>query len=561
MVLRYKIPILVLAFVVSGPALSWSQHLPGTVLAKIDSIFNPWDNPSSPGCVIGIVRHDSLILAKGYGRANLEYDIPNTPETMYHVASISKQFTAYAIVLLARQGKLRLDDEVKTHLPWFPDFAEKITLRHLLHHTSGIRDQWQLLAISGTRLDDVITQEHILKMIEAQQELNARPGEMYNYCNSGYTLLAEIIRMVTGQSLREYTDSVIFKPLGMSSTHFHDNYKEIEKNRAYSYDRKDNEGFSNSILSYSTAGATSLFTNVNDLAKWVMNFFYQKVGDQKDLDVLTTNGKLNNGYELNYALGMVVDTFKGWKQFSHSGGDAGYRTYLTLLPELRMGFFIFSNLSDFNQIPKLYEVVDLFVGNKNTDFTAEKKSRDSASVLLKNAKAFQPFTGHYISEDGLLFYFGIRDRTLFVNANTRNNFLIPESGNTFSVWSSPDTKFSFNISGPDTLIEIRYPNRIRHLQKYIPGVSYPDDVLNQYTGTYYSPELDCSYAIHLKDHQLYLTHSKYRDSKLTLLGPDHLQTDKWWMNHMMMLRDGQNRLIGLEINSGRVMRLQFNKLN
>jgi len=272
-----------------------AQSIPDSVIKKIDSLFSKWNNNSSPGCTVGIVRNDSLIFSKGYGMANLEFDIPNAPATIYHMASVSKQFTAYSIVLLARQGKLQLDDDIHKYLPWFPDLKEKITVRNLLNHTSGIRDQWQLLAISGTRLDDVITQDHIIKVLSKQQALNFKPGEKYSYSNSGFTMLAEIVKSVTGQTLRQFTDSAIFKPLAMTNTHFHDDYTEIEKNRSYSYDRIDSTHFKNDILSYSNAGATSLFTNINDMSKWVMNFYDTKVGDQKDIGMLTTQGKLNNG--------------------------------------------------------------------------------------------------------------------------------------------------------------------------------------------------------------------------------------------------------------------------
>ena len=172
-----------------------AQSLPDSTLKKIDSLFSKWNNNYSPGCTVGIVKNDSLIFSKGYGMANLEYEIPNSPATIYHMASVSKQFTAYSIVLLARQGKLQLEDDIHKYLPWFPDLKEKITIRNLLNHTSGIRDQWQLLAISGTRLDDVITQDHIVKLLGKQQALNFKPGEQYNYSNSGYTMLAEIVNL------------------------------------------------------------------------------------------------------------------------------------------------------------------------------------------------------------------------------------------------------------------------------------------------------------------------------------------------------------------------------
>jgi CubicO group peptidase (beta-lactamase class C family) len=247
----------------------FAQSLPDSTIKKIDSLFIKWNTANSPGCTVGIVRNDSLIFSKGYGMANLEYAISNEPQTLFHMASVSKQFTAFSIVLLARKGKLILEDDIHKWLPWFPALKEKITIRNLLNHTSGIRDQWQLLAISGTRLDDVITQDQIIKILSKQQALNFKPGDKYSYSNSGFTMLAEIVKAVSGQTLRQFTDSAIFKPLGMTSTHFHDDYTEIEKNRSYSYDRKDSAHFTNAVLSYSVAGATSLFTNINDMSKWI----------------------------------------------------------------------------------------------------------------------------------------------------------------------------------------------------------------------------------------------------------------------------------------------------
>jgi CubicO group peptidase (beta-lactamase class C family) len=157
------------------PATARCQDLGG----KIDSLFREWDHTSSPGVAVGVVRNDSLIFAKGYGMANLEYGIPNNPETIFHMASVSKQFTAFSIVLLARQGRLSLDDDIHKYLSWFPDLKEKITIRHLLNHTSGVRDQWQLLATAGTRIDDVITQDQIIRVLSKQQALNFKPGDEY----------------------------------------------------------------------------------------------------------------------------------------------------------------------------------------------------------------------------------------------------------------------------------------------------------------------------------------------------------------------------------------------
>ena len=378
-----KKKLLLLSIIVFAPAINlFSQSLPDSTTKKIDILFTKWNNTGSPGCAVGIVRNDSLIFAKGYGMANLEYAVPITPETIFHMASISKQFTAYSIMLLSRQGRLNLDDDIHRYLSWFPDLKEKITIRNLLNHTSGVRDQWQLLAIAGTRIDDVITQDQIIKILSKQQALNFKPGNQYMYSNSGFTMLAEIVKSVTGQSLRQFTDSAIFKPLGMNQTHFHDDYQEIVPNRSYSYERTDGDHFQNDILSYSTAGATSLFTNIDDMSKWVMNFYDHKVGDETDINLLTQKAKLNNGKEITYASGIVSDTYKGWKQFSHGGADAGYRTYISVFPDLKMGFIVFSNLGDIGVWDKTYQIANLFLKDTTKTIASKNPVKFDLSIVL-----------------------------------------------------------------------------------------------------------------------------------------------------------------------------------
>lgn len=548
---------LLLAFI---PA-AYCQSLPDSLIKKIDSLYKKWDNAFNPGCTIGIVQDDKLVYSKGYGMANLEYAIPNKPATIFHMASLSKQFTAWSIMLLQRQGKLQLDDDIHKYLSWFPDLKEKITIRHLLNHTSGIRDQWQLLAIAGTRLDDVITQEHIVKILSKQQALNFKPGEEYSYSNSGYTMLAEIVRVVSGLSLRKFTDSAIFKPLGMTNTHFHDDYNEIEMNRAYSYQRVDSNHFSNSVLSYSNAGATSLFTNINDMSKWVMNFYQHKTGDQQLVDSLTKKGKLNNGKELFYANGIVVATRKGWKQFSHSGGDAGYRTYISVFPDLKMGFFVFSNLGDFNPGDLCDKMGDLFVkDSKQKKETAATAKKDSTAEILKDSLAVKKFLGNYIGEDGLPFSFDTKNSRLYYHVYGQTNILIKQSKDSFAIIDNPEIKFVFSISGRDTVADVITPDRLYHLTKYPIDTAQNSELLKTYTGTYYCPELDCKYGIVLKDNHLELTNSKYSDTRLNRVNKDHFTTGYWWIDHLKMIRNNSNDIIGFEVNSGRIMHLRFDKL-
>lgn len=561
--IQRKLVFAVLFITVFSIKQSFAQTLPDSTIQKIDRLFQKWNTASSPGCTVGIVMNDQLIFSKGYGMANLEYGIPNTPQTIYHMASVSKQFTAYSIVLLAKQGKLSLDDDIHKYLPWFPDLKEKITIRNLLNHTSGIRDQWQLLAIGGTRLDDVITQEQIIKVLSKQQALNFKPGEKYAYSNSGFTMLAEIVKAVSGQTLRQFSDSAIFKPLGMDHTHFHDNYTEIEKNRAYSYDRIDSAHFANNVLSYSNDGATSLFTNIPDMSKWVMNFYDSKAGNQTTINELTRNGILNNGEKISYAKGIVTDTYQGWREFTHSGSDAGFRTNISVFPDLKMGIMVFSNLGDLNPVARTHQVADLFLKDTTqTQAEINKAPRDSMAAVLKDPLPWKKFMGSYISDEGLVFKFELKDSRIYYQVQGDRDFLIKEMNDSFSIPNSPEIKFIFSILAKDTIVKINVPNdQLYELVKFAEHPLYDDAELKTYTGTYYCPELDCKYGIILKDHALILTNVKYDDTKLTLSSPDDLISDYWWMDHLKITRDATKKVTGFEVNSGRVMHLKFIKID
>jgi len=376
-------------------------------------------------------------------------------------------------------------------------------------------------------------------------------------------MLAEIVHSVSGQTLRQFTDSAIFKPLGMDHTHFHDDYTEIVPNRSYSYERKDSLHYANSILSYSNAGATSLFTNINDLSKWMMNFYNHKVGNQEDIDMLTQKGKLNNGKELDYALGISSGIYKGWRQFSHSGGDAGYRTFVTVFPDLKLGFEVFSNLGDFDTYDKAYEIANLFINDssKHTKGSITVKP-DSSKAVLKDTMRLKKFIGNYISDDGLQVSFHLANKKLYADAFGRSFLLLKNVADTFSLFINAAFKLAFHgdPKGDTTLFLAFSPDDKHVLKKYTADTVHTDQFLESYVGTYYCPELDCKYGISLKDHHLLLTNNKYNDTRLTLIGTDHLVNDFWWMSHLMVTRNNKKEITGFEVSNGRIMHLKFDKL-
>ena len=347
---------------------------------KVDQIFAEWDHTNTPGCSLAVIKDGQIIYSRGYGMANLDYGIPIRPDTVFHIASISKHFAALAVTLLAHEGKLSLDDEIQKYVPEVPDFGEKITLRHLIHHTSGLRDQWELLIAAGWRMDDVITMEDILELVSKQRELNFKPGEKHVYCNTGYTLLSFTVQRVTGKTMREFCEERLFKPLGMKHTHFHDDHTMIVPNRATSYAPAGPNKFSISVLSYANVGATSLFTTVEDMALWDQEFYEGKVFGKDVIEEMHTRGVLNSGKKIEYAQGLVVSQYRGLKTVEHGGADAGYRTQLLRFPDQHFSVVVFANLGTIAPSTLAYKIADLYLADQ---MTSEEGEEDAVELPVE----------------------------------------------------------------------------------------------------------------------------------------------------------------------------------
>jgi CubicO group peptidase (beta-lactamase class C family) len=280
---------------------------------------------------------------------------------VFHVASMSKQFTAASILLLAQQGKLSLDDDVHKYIPELPDFQERITLRHLMHHTSGLRDQWALLGLAGWRYSqDLITDDDVMSVVVRQKALNFKPGEKELYSNTGFTLLALVVKRVSGMSLREFTSKNIFEPLGMTHTHFRDDHEEVIKHDALGYEGgTDGKPFRMSLTNFDTTGATSLHTTVVDLQLWDENFYHPRVGGADFTRQMLEKGKLNSGKEQDYASGLSIGTYKGLVTVGHGGADAGYRSDMERFPEQHFGAAVLCNAAEAAPGSLLRQVADI----------------------------------------------------------------------------------------------------------------------------------------------------------------------------------------------------------
>jgi CubicO group peptidase (beta-lactamase class C family) len=329
---------------------------------RVDSILAAAYEPDGPGAAVAIVRDGRVILEHSRGRAHLEYDVPISPGTVFHVASVSKQFTTFAIALLAQQGRLSLDDDIRTHLPELHAFDHTVTIRHLIHHTSGIRDQWELLMMAGWRIDDVITRDQIMAMMLRQRELNFEPGSEYLYSNMGYSLLAEIVERVSGTTFAAFLHEHVFEPVGMAHTHVHNDHERIVPNRAYSYrPGQGGAGWRNAVLSYANQGATSLFTTAGDLARWLHNFDTGSVGGPALIAQMRERAILTGGDTIPYAFAVQRGQHRGTTYWGHGGADAGFRSFVMHFPEERLGIVVLSNAATTNSTALALAIADVYL--------------------------------------------------------------------------------------------------------------------------------------------------------------------------------------------------------
>ena len=368
------------------PALSHAQAPAPAAdsVARVDSLFAEWSAPGVPGCACAVSRGGRVLVSRAYGLAELEHESPNTPETIFEAGSVSKQVTAAAVILLAQQGKLSLDDDVRKHVPEVPDYGTPITLRPLLSHTSGLRDWGTVREAAGQpRGSRVYTHAHVLDVIARQRALNYTPGAEYLYTNSGYSLLAITVRRVSGQSLNEFTRQQIFEPLGMTRTSWRDDFARVVKGRAQAYARDDEEGFALVMPFENTHGHGGLLTTVGDLLRWNENLETGRVGGPALAAELQRQGVLTSGRRIAYAQGVVIGDHRGFREVSHSGATAGYRAFLVRYPEQRLSVAVLCNVAQARVATLARRVADLFLPSSASTPPAPEVALPAAALRAR----------------------------------------------------------------------------------------------------------------------------------------------------------------------------------
>ncbi len=568
--MRYPLLFASIALTTCAPsfaASSGNPHLPGDTAADsrqaaVDTLFAGF-NASTPGAAVGIYQNGKLVYARGYGMADLEAGTPITPHTRFHVASVSKQFTAFAVALLAREGKVELDADIRRYLPFVPDFGHVITVRHLILHTSGLRDQWELFGIGGQEIHNVLHQQQIINMISRQRALNFTPGMEHMYCNTGYTLLGEIVRVASHESLRQFTQERIFRPLGMTDTFFFDDVNEVVPGRAQSYARKGpDEPWKRDLLNYDNVGATSLLTTVEDLARWAGNFSRPLVGDRALIDQVSHNGTLDDGTPIRYGFGLERASLGGREIVTHNGSDAGFHTVFYYYPADDFAVAIATN-TDFD--PGAADL-HLDLPGKVAAIAALYLPQSPAPTVLEIAQHADPtpIAGTYVEQYSHSLQLEVLDGALYRHTDTGPRKLVQRADGSFDTGMRQNNFFVPLKDDTGHVVAIEQHavagGRAMRFERVTP-VTPDAAALTEFTGNYHSNELDITYTIAIESGRL-VARSLWttEPTVLTRVMADRFESAAGVLEIVVFDRDRHHRIKGLRVHGGRIRNLEMQRL-
>lgn len=536
--------------------------------AEVDKLFAEWDRADSPGYAVAVVRDGRLVHARGYGTADLEHDVRLSPRSVFDIGSTSKQFTAACVLILARQGKLSLDDEVRKHIPEMRRYEWPVTVRQLLNHTGGVRDYLTLMALAGMSPRNDYSDRQVTSLIARQTALNFRPGDEHLYSNSGYYLLGEIVRRASGKSLRQFADENVFRPLGMKETHFHDDTAEIVRNRAVGYARRPAGGFRIDMSIFHVVGDGAVNTTVEDLALWDAVFYdpSKLAGGAELVRDLQATGRLNNGEPLTYANGLVVGEYKGLRRVSHGGAWAGYRADMVRFPDQKLTVICLANFAGADPTAMAHKVADLYLaGQLKTEAPAAGQG-DGAAPAAADAKFVElpadelsKRVGSYYDRRGGTFRKVVLEggKLFYVRSATSRSELAPLSAERFRMLGVPGAvELTFkpaDAAGP-ARVEFVADGRPIVLERVEPFAPTPEQ-LAAYAGDYYSEELDVTHRLRARDGRLYV--SVGDDPEEIPVEP--MVTDEFNARGVVLRfrRDAQKRVDGLALDAGRVKGVVF----
>jgi CubicO group peptidase (beta-lactamase class C family) len=528
--------------------------------ARVDSIFSDLDSERSPGCALGVYEAGEPVYMKGYGMASLEHGIPMSPRSVLSIASISKQFTALSITLLARAGELSLDDPIRQYIPELPEYAAPVTLRHLIHHTSGLRDNVSLLRLARGQVE-ADGDEVMLSGLRWQKALNFPPGKHWMYSSGGYALLAMVVERITGESFRAFADREIFGPLGMADSGFR--WPVTTSGLASAYELHGEDQYRLGIPTHSFAGPAGLYTTIQDLAKWDRNFYHADVGGSDGIALMHVPGRLNSGEELTYAAGLELGSYRGLPTVWHDGGDPGYATMMVRFPDQRLSVALLCNVMSAAPWIRVYEVADLYLKDRFPEPSAASAASVGDDVAVAEAE-LEALTGVYRSADGIVVQrIDHEDGVLLVTVGGARFPIKPIGERRFD----PDfTPYVLTFSDPDAgegVIAAWSPDWARRtagpLRLERVGAPWEPDqeALTDVLGTFFSQELDATWEIVERDGGLLLRRWGMPDQPLEPLLPETWVFGGSTEPRLRFERNAAGRVTAMSLANSQILGVKF----
>lgn len=529
--------------------------------ARADQLFTPFTGDDVPGGVAGVYRDGQVIFSEAYGMADLTFAIPFSNFTPSNIGSVSKQFTAMAILLLEQQGELSLDDDIRKHFPELPDLGKVVTIRNLLNHTNGLREVYNLMPLTGWKGEDVLRREQVIELLKNQEALQNDPGEEYNYNNSAFILCALLVEKVTGQKFPAWMEENVFGPLEMASSVVRDNPKAIIPGASRGY-QTDSLGYREAGDLYAAYGAGGIYTTVADFSRWLNNFTEPVVGDADLIARMVTPDTLNNGDTLTYGYGIGVDEFRGLKVWSHGGADIAHRAYLAYFPEINAGVATLSNHSGFPSYRIAMDLAEAFFGDEmEKEEEGEEGDSTATDEVVVPERLLKAYEGKYrVANMGVVAEYTLEDGVLiFSTEGQPDGKMIPESDSVFA-YEGVEASVTFTL-GPDGKVL-----RAVHSQgggKYVltpmePYKPLPEE-LAEFEGRYFSEEIQTFYTLALHDSTLEVSLMNTEPIGLSPLEEDLFKGEVFFISELKFNRDESGTVSGFAVSNGRTRGVQFDK--
>jgi CubicO group peptidase (beta-lactamase class C family) len=532
----------------------------------VEQLMFPYDRDDSPGAAVSVWQNGRNIFLGAYGMANLAYGIPFDLDTPTNIGSTSKQFTAFAIMLQEERGKLSLEDDIRTHIPELPEFDEIITVRHLITHTSGLREFLNLLRMSGRRLDrgDYVNRDELIEITKNQPALQNSPGSEWNYNNTAFGLAAVIVERTSGQRFHEFMADNVFGPLGMTRTVVRPTPDHIVKDRSIGYTPSE-DGFLEINDLGGAVGAGGIYSTVKDLQTWVENYANPKIGNAEIFEEMMTSYVLTDGEETGYGYGLMVDEQRGLKRIQHGGADVAHRSMLAYYPEINAGITVQSNHSRFNSNVAFQIAAAFFedeMDPEEQEVTAEPGDFNPAAY---DPEDFDEMVGSYALDNSpeFILTFSREENELYTQATGQSRYeILPTSDSMFAL-SVVDASITFHR---DTDGEIegatlnqngqqQHATRLEGYEAWEPAIDY----LVGFEGRYFSEEIETFYTVMIEEAKLVMHQRRMGSIDLTPEKEDTFSATAIEFS-ISFERDRNSQVIGFYLSNGRTRDVRFERV-